>query len=221
MLLLLAGFVALGVWQIERRASKLALIERVETRVRAPPSEAPTPDRWTNVNAAEDEYRHVRVAGHFIAERATFVQALTEYGSGYWAIVPLRLENGDVVLVNRGFVARADAVAAPATSDGPVVVSGLLRMNEPRGTLLQANDPASDRWYSRDVEAIAKARGLQRVAPYFIDADAATGERRPDAPIGGLTVIAFRNDHLLYAITWFVLALLCGAGVWRLVGKRQ
>ena len=30
-------------------------------------------------------------------------------------------------------------------------------------------------------------------------------------PIGGLTVVAFHNDHLVYALTWFTLALMLAA----------
>ena len=223
MLLLMLGFVALGVWQLERRVWKLALIERVEARVHALPSEAPDRERWSKVNASDDEYRHVRLAGTFLDDRATRVQALTAYGSGFWSVVPLRLPDGDIVLVNRGYIARVDApVARPAPSGEPAGVTGLLRMTEPRGRALKANDPAGGRWYSRDVAAIGKARDLQRVAPYFVDADAASGERLPDdAPIGGLTVIAFRNDHLLYAITWFVLATLCVAALWRLLRSHR
>ena len=47
-----------------------------------------------------------------------------------------------------------------------------------------------------------------------------TGKPTGGGPIGGLTVIAFRNDHLLYAITWFVLAALCAWAV-RLLLRRD
>ncbi len=30
---------------------------------------------------------------------------------------------------------------------------------------------------------------------------------------GGLTVVSFRNSHLVYAVTWYVLALLSAAGI--------
>jgi surfeit locus 1 family protein len=57
------------------------------------------------------------------------------------------------------------------------------------------------------------------VAPYFIDADAqsAAAGAVPGAvkPVGGLTVVSFQNNHLVYAITWYVLALMvAGAFVW-------
>ena len=252
-LLLFAGFVALGVWQLERRTWKLALIERVDQRVHAAPTEAPARDRWPKINVRDDEYLHVRATGRFLADRATLVQAVTEYGRGYWLMVPLRTLRGDVVLVNRGFVTTADrSDPHMAVTADPVVVVGLLRLTEPGGSFLHDNDPAHDRWYSRDVAAIARVRGLPPVAPYFIDADALGTDSRgftssgtgssgtgsidtasidtPAAvtgkptsgggPIGGLTVIAFRNDHLLYAITWFVLAALCAWAV-RLLLRRD
>jgi surfeit locus 1 family protein len=95
---------------------------------------------------------------------------------------------------------------------GETTVTGLLRMTEPKGALLRPNDPANGRWASRDVAAMGAARGLHNVAPYFIDADATPAPA--DAPRGGLTVIAFPNNHLVYALTWLALAVvLTGATV--------
>ncbi len=85
-----------------------------------------------------------------------------------------------------------------------MTIVGLLRASEPHGAFLRSNDPADDRWYSRDVAAIAEARGLGRVAPMFVDAEI---QADPESyPVGGLTVIKFRNAHLSYALTWFGLA---------------
>jgi len=208
----LAGIViliGLGVWQVERRAWKLALIDRVEHRIHAAPSPLPPPSAWPAVTAAGDEYRHVTVTGRFLNDRETFTQAVTEAGGGYWVLTPLQTTDGTIVLVNRGFVPperRAQATRRDAIVTGIVEVTGLLRMTEPKGGFLRTNDPAHDRWFSRDVTAIAAARGLHDVAPFFIDADAA-----PNAdlfPIGGLTVVRFPNNHLIYALTWFGLALM-------------
>ena len=210
-----AVFLALGTWQIQRRAWKIDLIERVEARVRAPPVAAPRREEWADVTAASHAYRRVRVAGVFPHERETLVRAVMERGPGYWVVTPLRTADDGIVLVNRGFVpadqSTAEARGAGATA-GLTTITGLLRLSEPGGAFLRDNDPAADRWFSRDVAAIAAARGLDVVAPYFVDADAT-----PNAgglPIGGLTVIRFRNDHLVYALTWYALALtLAGACV--------
>jgi surfeit locus 1 family protein len=107
-----------------------------------------------------------------------------------------------------------------------VTVSGLLRLNEKSSSMLRKNDPARNFWYSRDLVAIAQARGLPTVAPFFIDveangeAPAAAGEAQ--APVGGMTVISFPNNHLVYAITWFGLALMvAGAAFWVVRHERK
>lgn len=208
-LLAFCGFLALGTWQLQRRAWKLDLIQRVEQRIHAAPVAGPVRAQWPAINAHDDEYRRLCLDGAYLAGHDTRVQALTRLGSGWWLLSPLRTADG-LVLVNRGFVDAAHPSSAPPA--GPQRVCGLLRINEPRGGFLRSNDPAQDRWYSRDVPAIAAARSLPagEVAPYFLDADAA-----PDAnagPVGGLTVVQFRNAHLSYALTWYGLALLVAVG---------
>ncbi|MBB4374855.1 surfeit locus 1 family protein [Bradyrhizobium sp. cir1] len=201
--------IALGVWQIERRAWKLALIDRVEQRVHAPAQPIPVPAAWPTVTAASDEYRHVSVTGRFLHDRETLVQAVTEEGPGYWVLTPLQRGDGTQVLVNRGFVPtdRRDASTRQAGNpEGPVEITGLLRVTEPKGGFLRTNVPQHNRWYSRDVAAIAAAHGLHDVAPFFVDADA--GSQSAGGPIGGLTVIRFPNNHLIYALTWFALAFM-------------
>ncbi|WGD56890.1 SURF1 family protein [Bradyrhizobium sp. CB1650] len=204
-----ALLIALGVWQIERRTWKLALIDRVEQRVHASARPIPSPAAWPTVSAANDEYRHVTVTGRFLHDRETLVQAVTEAGAGYWVLTPLQCDDGTLVLINRGFVLseRRDAsTRQDGNPDGAVEITGLLRMTEPKGGFLRNNDPVHNRWYSRDVAAVAAARGLHDVAPFFIDADAAP--RAVGGPIGGLTVIRFPNNHLIYALTWFALAFM-------------
>ena len=276
-------FVALGTWQVKRRAWKLDLIARVEQRVHAPALPAPGPAQWPNVTAAADEYRHVTATGTFLDSSQTLVQAVTDLGAGYWVLTPLRQVDGSVVLINRGFVPADDrgrvrpgaslgtrvvdgstAAAVSTGGDGrPAVatstVTGLLRMTEPRGAFLRHNNPAANQWYSRDVQAIAAARGLSQVAPYFIDAEAnrtdgniappasppmgaeasahngnapiaadtpvhdgsapiaagpgSAGTGDTVAPTPGLTVIHFHNSHLVYAITWYTLALMTAIAI--------
>jgi surfeit locus 1 family protein len=207
-----AVFSALGAWQVERRTWKLDLIARVEARLAAAPVPAPGRAAWPTLSRDADEYRRVTVRGRFLPDRAARAMAVTEKGAGSWLLVPLVTATGDTILVNRGF-APPDWQAPSGDGEGTVTVTGLLRMPEPGGGFLRSNDPAHDRWYSRDVAAIADARGLGPVAPYFIDADASGNG--PGRPVGGLTVVAFRNHHLIYALTWFGLAAMAGYGAYR------
>lgn len=207
-------FAGLGIWQIERRSWKLDLIARVDARIHAPPVAAPGSAEWSRISAATDEYRRIALQGRYLDAPETLTMAVTGHGPGFWVMAPFRSDAGFTVLINRGFVPEGQRGAserrAAGTADTKVV--GLLRLSEPGGGFLRNNDPAAGRWYSRDVAAIASARGLGTVAPYFVDADVAT-EPGP-LPLGGMTQVSFRNTHLIYALTWFCLALMsAGAAI--------
>ena len=213
-LLIAAGFIALGIWQVERRTWKHALIEAVETRIHADPIAAPGPAQWASVTAERDAYRRVRATGRFLHDRETLVQAVTDRGGGFWVITPLKTKDF-TVLVNRGFV--PSRAARPIVADD-ASITGLLRITEPDGAFLRSNDPTGERWYSRDVAAIANTRKLSNVSPYFIDAD--DSSKAAGQPIGGLTVVRFNDHHLIYALTWFGLAGMSLWGAWQLLRTR-
>lgn len=219
----IAGLVALGNWQIERRAWKLGLIAQVAERIHAPPVAAPAPADWPALSKATGEYRRIRASGTFLDDKQTLVQAVTELGGGYWVVTPLRMADGSTVLVNRGFVAEPfRGLVAPAGGATSEVV-GLLRMSEPGTGFLRHNDAAHDQWFSRDVPAIAARRRLDHVAPYFIDAEAVPPPAGADPkawPVGGLTVTVFVNNHLGYALTWYGLAIMVAAAA-AYVGREE
>ncbi|WP_247657669.1 SURF1 family protein [Aquabacter sp. L1I39] len=214
-----ALFSGLGLWQVERRAWKHDLIARVDARIHAPAVPAPGPEAWPHISPEASEYLRVTARGRFVPGKVALVQAVTALGPGFWLVVPFETSSGFTVLVNRGYVPGAwkdPAVRTNPEPAGEVTVTGLLRLTEPGGGFLRANDPVGDRWFSRDVAAIAAARNLGPRAPYFIDADATLPPGR--FPVGGLTVVTFPDNHLVYALTWFAMALLCvGAAVflWR------
>lgn len=220
---LFVGFSALGVWQVQRRAWKLDLIDRVTQRIQATPVATPAPALWPEVDAARYEYLAVLLQGHWLPNKTVLTQATTALGAGYWVLTPLQQADGTQVLVNRGFVPQAQRTQwltpdTPTAAAAWVTVDGLLRMSEPGGGFLRRNDPAQQRWHSRDVAAIAQAQQLAKAAPFFVDAgmpvlQGGASVELPPAPQGvwprpGLTVVQFSNSHLVYALTWFGLALM-------------
>ncbi len=223
-----SGFIALGVWQAERRAWKHELVERIETRTQAPATIAPTQSAWADVLAAPQDYEYLRVKleGRLRYDQTTLVEANTVLGRGYWVMTPLQTPEDDIVFINRGFVPRAqpnDSWRDAPTPAQALSLTGLLRLSEPEGTFLRSNEPAQGLWYSRDVEQLASYLGLKPVAPYFIDVQAQKPvppeltieppTRLPNEmlPVAGLTVIKFPDNHLMYMLTWFGLAIMVAA----------
>jgi surfeit locus 1 family protein len=227
----LAAFVAfailigLGTWQLQRKAWKDGLLAQIEARAHGEPGAIAPPSGWTTWRAREDEFRRVRVTGTFLHPHETPVYGLApgQRGApaqGYYLMTPLRLADGATVMVNRGFVPMElrDPTTRPESQPaGEVTVTGLVRAPEERNAFTPADDPARNTWFARDPQAIAKARNLDRVAPFYVEADATPN---PGGwPKGGQTRLDLPNNHLQYAVTWYGIALtlvgVFGAFAWR------
>ena len=217
-LLGIAILLGLGFWQLDRLAWKNDLIARVEARTKAPAAALPPESEWKSLNAERDEYRRVTARGTFRHEQETLVYTVASEepgriaGPGFSALTPLVLPSGAAVIVNRGFVPldRKDAATRrEGQVVGAVTVTGLLRMPEDTGYFTPANDPDRNAWYRRDPVEIARARKIERVASFMIDADATPNPG--GLPQGGGTRLRFSNNHLQYVVTWFGIALALAA----------
>jgi len=210
----LGVLVALGTWQLERKAWKEELIATLQSRLSAPPAHLPARERWQRLDAAKDEFTRVEFPATFVPGEEAFVYSS---GSGlrpdvkepgYWVFSPARLSGGSLVVVNRGFVpeGRRDAKTRPdGEPEGVVDIVGAMRWPEPRGTFTPNDEPARNLWFARDPAAMAKAKSWGNVAPFYIDQEA------PAAP-GGLPRVGplkanLPDNHLQYAITWYGLAV--------------
>jgi surfeit locus 1 family protein len=208
----LAILVALGVWQLERRAWKDGLSQTIAARAYGEPGGIAPEASWADWRASVDEFRRVQIKGRFLHQFEAPVHGLMpgQRGSsqGYYLFTPLEMADGALVVVNRGFVPielRDPALRPAGQVAGDVTVTGLVRAPERQGWFVPENDPAQNRWFLRDPAAIAAAHDLARVAPFYIDADAT--ENPGGWPRGGQTRLALPNNHLQYALTWFGLAL--------------
>jgi surfeit locus 1 family protein len=224
-LVALAILIGLGTWQLQRKAWKDGLIAQIDARAYAEPGAIVPPADWDTWRAEEDEFRRVRVTGTFLHRFETLVYGLASGqrgapAQGYYLMTPLRLPDGAIVVVNRGFVPSElrDPASRPQSQPaGEATVMGLVRAPEERNAFTPADDPARDTWFARDPQAIAKARNLDRVAPFYVAVDATPNPG--DWPKGGQTKLDLPNNHLQYALTWFGIALtlvgVFGAFAWR------
>jgi len=213
-LVVLAVLLALGTWQLERKAWKETLIATLTERLAAAAMALPPRAQWPVLDAATAEFRRVAFTAQFLYDQEALVYTSGSSwradvsGPGYWVFAPARLTDGRLVMVNRGFVpeGRQDPASRRAGQvGGAVEIGGVLRWPEPRGLFTPGDDPGRNLWFVRDHLAIAAAKGVGPVAPFFVDQEA------PPAPAGLPQVGPIRpnlpNNHLQYALTWYGLAV--------------
>jgi len=135
---------------------------------------------------------------------------VSDDGVGWHVITPIETADGDMVLIDRGFV--PDELKDPTSRalgqvENVVTVTGIVRSPETQGLFIPDNEPTADRWFWRDLQAMAISAfpgGIIQVAPFFVEADKSSV---PGGwPEGGQTRLEIPNNHLQYAITWFLLA---------------
>ncbi len=208
----LAVLLALGVWQLQRKAEKEQFLGGLQQSIGAAPMALAK-------DSVPPELTRVRVTGQYLTARSVPVRVtlaaprnLRELGGlGFFWMTPLALDGGGTVFVNRGFVPANSDGRAPAieTPTGPQTITGLIRHPENQGPFAPADVPARGDYFNRDPARLATAAGLADVATaYFIDE-----ERGPDgsvAPVGldaKALMARIPNKHLEYALTWFAFAL--------------
>ncbi len=210
--LALAFLIGLGIWQLERKVWKEALMAALTQRLDASSVALPAPERWPLLDPARDEFRRVSLSAEFSYRQQAFVYTTGSAGRGepagpgYWVFTLAHGSGGHAVVVNRGFVPQTrKADAQNGSPSGIVDIVGIMRWPERRTIFTPADDAPHDLWFVRDHAAMATAKGWGKVAPFFVDLESprpAAGVPRP-----GAAAINLRNDHLNYALTWFALAL--------------
>lgn len=220
----LAALLALGTWQVQRLAWKENLIAMIEARIASDPHSLN--DIGTRLGTTGDiEYWPVSVGGEFRHEGERHFFATHKGQSGYFVYTPLEIDNGRLILVNRGFVPfeRKDPATRPEGQvDGWQTVTGLAREapREKPSFIVPDNDPAKNVFYWKDLSAMAASSGVGEPGdylPFFIDANDAPNPG--GLPAGGVTILDLPNNHLQYAVTWYGLAAalvaVLGAWLWR------
>lgn len=197
----------LGTWQLYRMQWKNNLIAAVDSKMSLPVEELPA--KIDNID--DIMYRRFTVSGHYLNDQEIhlFTGPRAVRGTpGYDIITPLKRDDGSIVLVDRGWVPNdkksSDTRPETLVTTG-VTVEGMLHKGETPGRFTPENDPEKNLWFWIDTKAISQ-KIEQPVGDFYLrrikkDDDA-------DLPIGGDMAVSYRNDHLQYAITWYLLAFI-------------
>lgn len=209
-LFFIAGFalmMALGAWQLERLAWKNELLSRIERSAEAEPVRALPTDEAA---LAALEFHTAVLQGHYLPQYAFHVTPrYWKNQLGYHLFTPFQLEDGRIVLVNRGWVPakQKDPATRPGSepSDEATSVTGLIRRNGERSRFTPQSQPDKNLWFARDLALMAEHAGLEGVLPLSIDR---VGEQdASQLPVPSDGQVRLLNDHLQYAITWFAIGL--------------
>ncbi|MBI5260998.1 MAG: SURF1 family protein [Bradyrhizobium sp.] len=226
-LFMVAVLVGLGVWQLQRRGEKHALVAALTERTAAPPVALPPAAQWSMLTPARDEFRRVSFVGRYarlpdaMAYSSGSAVRGDVSGPGTWAFVPARLEGGEIVVVNAGFVENTmqdrgvqDRAVARLVTAEPATLTGYIRFPESPGLFTPAENRDKRLWFARDHLAMASALGWGTVAPFYIDLEKPVPESGIPKP--GPLEVHLKDDHLQYAMTWFTLAamMLVAFAIW-------
>jgi len=232
-LLMVGLFIGLGVWQLQRRVEKHALIAALTERLAAAPVPLPPHPQWSTLTPDHDEFRRVSFTATYESRLDAMVYSSGSAvrddisGPGTWAFIPAQLATGETVAVNAGFVPNTmqdrnqqDRAVAQLITNKPVMLTGYIRFPLAAGLLTPDVEHSRRLWFTRDHLVMAQALGWDQVAPFYIDLEQPVPDNGIPKP--GPLEVHLKDDHLQYAITWFGLAgaVVIAFGVW-LRAQRQ
>lgn len=216
-LALAAATARLGLWQLDRAAQKTALQSALDSRSNLPPLAQADLARSAG-DAAAQHHRQVVLEGTWLHDATVYLDNRQMHARpGFFVVTPLRLADGGVVLVQRGWQPR-DAmdrtrVVDPPTPAGVVSITG--RIAPPPARLYDFGGAASGPVRQNlELDAFAKESGLA-LRPFSvlqIDTSPPVGDGLlRDWPQPAADV----HKHYGYAFQWFALcALTIGLYVW-------
>ncbi len=206
--------VSLGNWQLRRAQEKVALQSSWDRAAQQP---AATVSGAGIADIGSQLPRRVRVVGRFLYQHEVWLQNRQMDGqTGFFLITPIRLADGAVVLVNRGFVQRdprepmrLPPVTRPA---GEVTLDGLAVAEPTRlmqlGENAQIKEGGSAIWQNFDYEAFERASGIQ-AARWIVQQ---SGGKDDNGLLRNWPRLSAGVDkHRGYALQWYALAALIAA----------
>jgi cytochrome oxidase assembly protein ShyY1 len=204
---------ALGSWQLNRRAEALTEVARIDANYDAEPipvAEAlPDPAGFD----PDSRWRVVALTGEYLAADEVVIRNRPfEGSSGFEVVTPLRLNDGTVFFVDRGWIAQApngrpSEYAAPPSGEVEVIA----RLKAGEGTI--AGRTASGRELATiDLDELAERVGEPSyTGAYGIQVQDSADADEP--PLAAARPVRDEGPHLSYALQWYVFALLAFIGL--------
>lgn len=204
----------LGYWQLGRAQFKESLYFAEQDQAKLPPLRAQ--DFALLPSSSENLQRRIDVQGKWLSQWTLFIENRTQNGKpGFWVFTPLQIAPGQVLLVQRGWVAR-DLVASdklPLIETPSSLVSVQGRWVPAPSKMVELSPmpapPSDSKKFSPlrqniDMTELSQETGLTFFANVLQTGSPSEGlERDWPASLSGA------DKNRAYALQWFALALLC------------
>tara|TARA_B100001123_G_scaffold450212_1_gene619312 strand:+ start:233 stop:844 length:612 start_codon:yes stop_codon:yes gene_type:complete len=175
--------------------------ERISENPISPPLEVENIDEW--------RFKRISIEGVFLHDKELLMTGKTFEGTaGFHVITPIKTEEGRIIMINRGWIpetSRSQKKRPDTLYNGLLHIVGIIREDKKKGYFVPENEPKNEVWLYVNTRQMAMHRNIKQVANFYIDAIRKPGPYT--LPIGASAKINVRNEHLQYAITWFLLAL--------------
>jgi len=227
----IVAFVLLGAWQLDRhdqRAERNATVEERTALPAVPLADALTEGgcpEWPDCSsgAADDlRFRNVSAEGTY-GQEVLLVDNRSKDGlPGAWVLAPLQLDDGSVLVVNRGFQfndAASGAVEPPPSPAGTVAVQGYVAVWEGGSCGVRTDDSGDPVGMACLREDAAETAFGADVLPVVVQAqlsEPADAAVLDPVPLPELDA----GPHRSYAVQWFTFATLA-AIVYPLILRRK
>lgn len=195
------AFISLGLWQIDRHHEQAAENERITAQL----AQAPVPVEQA-LAADDPDLLPATATGTYLPdEEVTLSPRSRNDRPGLEVLIPLRLDDGSTLLVNRGWVPLDDPI--PSAPTGEVTLEGRLRSPIDSRQVLRDDDGTITLVSNVDLDVLAEqVDGLVTSAYLELTDDEAVEAGvipRPAEP-----VVLESGQHISYAVQWFAFTVI-------------
>lgn len=205
-------FVNLGLWQLSRHDEKVERNATIEARVDLPVE--PVGALLAGGDDPEElRYRSASASGSYVPESEVLVDNRSNEGlPGAWVLTPLRLDDGGLLVVSRGFQGFDSGVIDPvAAPSGAVQVVGTLVPWDTRDCGVRTDDTGAVAGAACLKQSAVEAAVGEPVLPVVLQQ---SGSRPADAEV--LVPVPLpeldEGPHRSYAVQWFIFATIGAVG---------
>lgn len=199
------SLLSLGAWQISRMNWKSDLLHKVQENISLPPVSIQNvlndmrPHNW--------EFRKVKLKGKFLHNlEVNLIPKALNGQPGYHLITPFQLEDGSIVIINRGWVPLTESYETIDRPDEIIEIMGTINGFQRKGLFVPKNNFDKKEVFYLDAKDFVEYTNLITILPFYVVQEPVVNEIKHFPQEVGVS-LNIPNNHLVYAITWFTLAL--------------